>query len=265
MDSSYQAQQSRQRYWCDFSKWPENLQQRMSKLLGPLDRKMRHHESYIEKNPQNLENRPIQLPEKDAKKIFRVLGVTTHLAVSWGRSVLRTFRVWKANVRAQNKRINVAKQLAEQEAQLAEQEAISTCGFFSCSKCGTLTQGTLEAEQHEEHCQRRKSKKKGEECGFCIQLPQANNFTLRSNETYAAHCRTAKSQHVHPSAEDLLCEKCDKYYDPTKKTNKHKCQVEVNATDMWVCVECQLVPRRTHLFTNVRDFKAHNQLYHNEE
>ena len=251
MDSSYQAQQSRQRYWCDFSKWPENLQQRMSKLLGPLDRKMRHHESYIEKNPQNLENRPIQLPEKDAKKIFRVLGVTTHLAVSWGRSVLRTFRVWKANVRAQNKRINAAKRLAEQEA-------TSTCGFVECTKCGTFTQGSIEAQQHEQHCRRRKSTRKGGVCSFCRHFPEEYNFTLRARDTRASHCISLQMKHAHPSTNDLLCENCDKYYDTLKD---HECQ-QVDTTSMWVCVECQLLPRRKHLFANVGDFEGHKQKYH---
>ena len=203
----------------------------MSKLLGPLDRKMRHHEYYIEKNPQNLENQLTQLPEKDAKKILVQLGVTTHLAVSWGRSVLRTFRVWKANVRAQNKQINAAKQLAEQ----AEQEATSMCGFVECTKCGTFTQGSIEAQQHEQHCRRRKSTREGGVCSFCRHFPEEYNFTLRARDMRASHCSSMQIKHTHPSTNDLLCENCDKYYEHQEKNYFSSVLVPPWSGDVYRC------------------------------
>ena len=93
------------------------MQQRSADLINRLDRQMRHHTKYIAENPENLQGRPSALPEKDARKIFKLLGVTiTHLQeVSWGRSVLRTFRLWKAKVRAQNKQKHETQRLVEEQ------------------------------------------------------------------------------------------------------------------------------------------------------
>ena len=77
---AYASEQARQRYLCDFSKWSEDMQQRSADLINRLDRQMRHHTKYIAENPENWQGRPSALPEKDARKIFKLLGVTiTHL------------------------------------------------------------------------------------------------------------------------------------------------------------------------------------------
>ena len=140
----------------------------------------------------------------------------------------------------------------------------TTIGFFECTKCGTLTQGSNEAKQHEDHCQRHKSRKKGGECDFCRRLPVSIPFTLSANETYQKHCESQQAQqqneHMHPSADDLLCQNCDKYYD-TNKNHVCRCQ-EVDVTGSWVCVECRLYPRRKHSFANVTELQKHSTRYH---
>lgn len=133
---------------------------------------------------------------------------------------------------------------------------VNSPGFYSCDMCNYLVQGSHDHQTHQQSCNQPKSTALGETCEFCRKTERS--FILPINQTMNTHCTAIG--HNHPKADTTVCDKCNKYIETA---TRHRCRGQsLDTTSMWVCVPCQLLPKRTHLFETNQKYAQHQTRYH---
>ena len=129
-------------------------------------------------------------------------------------------------------------------------------GFYECSKCCLLTQGSSAHAKHEASCTD-PTPSSNDKCEFCRKTGQP--FVL--DQSMEEHCNSFVENH--PKENTSVCHKCNKYIN---NSSRHRCKGKsLDTTVLWVCVLCQINTKRKHLFTTNQEMISHQNTYHRQE
>ena len=136
-------------------------------------------------------------------------------------------------------------------------KTVTKPGFYECSNCCILIQGSIAHQMHENSCNDPTPPSHVEKCDFCRKTGQAFVF----DQSMADHCNSFDENH--PKEDTSVCDKCNKYIN---NSSRHRCSgASLDTTALWVCVLCQLNTRKKHLFTTNQELMTHQHRYHQEE